>query len=78
MRDTGNDDFVRINKKEARNRYNDGKAVFLMPCNIRFDNAWVQLYTINKKSGDDFDKLVNHYEYYNCDHERGYYASFYK
>ena len=25
----------------------------------------------------DFDKYVNSYEYYNCDHERGYYTTFY-
>lgn len=25
----------------------------------------------------EFDKLVNEFEYYNCNHECGYYAAFY-
>ena len=88
MRDTGNRIYIRINKKEARNRYNRGDTVYMLSCNMRVDNLWCKPYIMDvykkydydtfDEEPADFDKLVNHFEYYNCDYERGYYASFYK
>lgn len=31
---------VRINKKVARQMYNDGKRIWLIPDMMRLDNAW--------------------------------------
>lgn len=65
---------VRINKKVARQMYNDGKRIWLIPDMMRLDNAWQSPCPISKKDngGDrEFDVRVNEFVYYNCDKERG-------
>jgi len=48
---------------------------------MRFNNMWQSAYPISKSTEQweeqDFDKTVNEYTYYNCDHERGKYPNFF-
>ena len=63
--------MVRVNKKVARNLYNAGETVWLIPDMMRLDNAWQSPCPISRKTSDDFDTIINEFKYYNCDNERG-------
>lgn len=75
--------MVKINKTKARNQFNLGIDVYIIPCKMRLDNMWMPQQKINKyellKLDDDitFDKFINGFEHYNCNNELGYYTSFY-
>lgn len=65
--------WVKTNKAQARKRYNQGESVFLIPCNMRIDNAFVAPFEITTNGKDianipglDFDNIVKTFEYYNC------------
>lgn len=65
---------IRVNKKVARQMYNNGKQIWLIPDMMRLDNAWQSPCPISTKDngGDrEFDARVNEFVYYNCDNERG-------
>lgn len=70
---------TRINKKQARKLYDAGKAFYILACNLCFSNVWQSPFLVENDSSynEPFDKLVNMYEFYNCDKQRGKYAAFY-
>lgn len=88
-----NELFTRINRKQARNLYNAGFPVFLLPCKVRLENSWVNPCEVKKEEintissdgfntivarNDQFETVINCYEYYNCQYnELGKYAAFY-
>lgn len=76
---TVNDRFLtRVNKKKARNIFNNGETIFLLPCKTRINNYWLPACAISLTSDiKDFDSIVNEYEYYNCNYELGYYCAYY-
>ena len=70
--------YTRISKQAARNLYNASKPVYVCSCKCRPDSVWQPAIEIAKShDGDSFDNYTNRFEYYNCDHGRGYYAAFY-
>lgn len=72
--------FNRINKKQARNAFNAGLTVYVQASNLAIDSRLMTPYVVNHHNIDDtetFDTMVNAFEYYNCDNERGRYATFY-
>lgn len=76
--------YIKVNKTKARNLFNQGKTVYIVPCKVRFDfnNMWIEPYEINKSKYeyydvDTFDIIINSFEYHNCNYELGYYASYY-
>lgn len=73
------DKFIRVTKPVARKLHRAGAAVTVVPCNIRVDNVWRMGYTITKSNCEVglFDREIDAYEWYNCNAEVGYYASFY-
>lgn len=70
-----------INKTIARKLYAEGKTIYLISCNMRFDNVWQLPFPMHISDGadssDSFDDRVNKYIYYNCDNERGKYPCFF-
>lgn len=70
-----------VNKTTARKLYEQGKTVYVMPCNMRFDNMWQSPCPMNKEreadSTDCFDGRIQHFIYYNCDSERGKYPCYF-
>ena len=73
--------FVRINKTEARGRYNRGEKIYVCPCKMDPENKWQKavLLSMQTTDGEKFDNAVNYFEYYNCQYnELGKYAAFYK
>lgn len=72
--------YKRINKAMARKLFNNGTPVYILPCKVRLDNAWIKPAMIvnNGSFNDSFDTIVNAFHYYNCQYnETGKYASYY-
>ena len=78
MRNLDNGKYTRIRKDVARKLFNEGRILYLTPSNVAASdsNMWIKPYAINNRAGQDFDSLVNNYEYYNCNWELGYYTNF--
>lgn len=70
--------MIRVNKATARKMYRSGCEIHLLPCKVRLNKVWVSPISISLESHNDtFDRVVNQYEYYNCNAELGYYAHYY-
>lgn len=68
---------IRINKATARKLFNEGKEIWLTACNMR-PECGILLNTRNYTDlGNDFDKIVNAFQYYNCNNECGRYPAYY-
>ena len=73
------------NKTIARKMFNDGQEIQLYTNKVRPGNMWISPYVTSKQlikeagglKSTDFDVMLNHFEYYNCNNENGYYTSFY-
>ena len=66
----------------ANKAFDDNKTVLFLPVKVMFDNMWVKPLQIEKyyKFTDcnrEFHKMVNNFEYYNCNNQLGYYTKFY-
>lgn len=72
-------DFKRVTITQARKLYNNGHTLYIVPSKVypSYNNMWIQPYKANKNNDGDFEKLVNSYEYYNCNSELGRVANFY-
>lgn len=66
--------YTKITKPAARRLYNEGSKILLTPCKLRPIPCGVY---VSRASGRDFDKLINEFEYYNCNSETGYYTAYY-
>ena len=65
--------FQKIKKPTARNLFNGGITVYVLPSKIRLGNDWVKPYPLNIFGQDEhsFDVLLANFEYYNCNTETG-------
>lgn len=81
MRQYNDGTYRRINKTEARRRYEAGEEVTLIPCNLRIDNCWGLALPVARDywscEGLAFDKVVNEAECFNCNAETGRYLAYY-
>lgn len=72
---------TRISKTAARKLYNAGRDVLFIPCNLNPENNFYNLGIWENKmlvgQYDSFEKLVNSFEFYNCNNETGKYTAFY-
>ena len=70
-----------IQKRTARRLFYAGATIYLQSSNLLFDNVWQYPMDIARNgysySGMSFDSIVDGFEIYNCDNERGKYAHFY-
>lgn len=69
--------FQQVNKTKAGRFFYEGKSVFLLPCNANPNSPWAGMYEIVDEGDYDFNNIVNHFEYYNCNGEMGKYAVFF-
>lgn len=70
--------LVRINKRLARKLFNHNLPVIFCPVNFNPCNMYAPGQYYRKSTENDFTKLVNSFEYYNCSlPETGYYTAFY-
>lgn len=66
----------RVSKRTARRYYNNGESIILLPVKC-YSEQFAFETGENHNEVKEFDKLVNEFEYYNCNHECGYYTAFY-
>ena len=72
--------YTRINKTRARKLFDQGLTIHLVPCKVlcNYGNMWVIPIPIEKSWYEDFDRAVNNFVYYNCQHtELGLYPAYY-
>jgi hypothetical protein len=74
--------YTRITKRAALKRFNNGECIYLCPVKLRPGGPWHPEITITNKGHfagvtEDFNKIINQFEYYNCNVETGYYAAYY-
>ena len=80
--------YKRIDKRQAKKIYNENKPVFVCACNLRpFTMYHFECELLKSRLSDlllngipenDFKRVINHFEYYNCiNSETGYYSAFY-
>lgn len=69
--------YIKISKKQARERYNQGKIIRLMACNLNPNGYWGEPLPVNNEQGKPFEGLCNEFSYYNCTKETGKSISFY-
>ena len=71
----------RINRQKARIAYNNGLDVLFIPCKCNPINHYINLGIWENKhldgQYDDFERLCNAFEAYNCNNETGRYIAFY-
>ena len=75
-----NVNYKRINKAAARNIYNGGGVVYIVPRMVPVKgSAWFTAGEIISGLYPErsFDQIVNVYEFYNCNNEVGRYAAYY-
>ena len=72
--------IVQVQKRTAKKLFESGETIYLQSCNMQPFGVWSTCFGINKEraDGDTFESIVNNFEYYNCDNERGLYTTFYK
>jgi len=68
-----------VSIRKAARLFNEGETIYIIACNMRFDNPWSFPCPASKKDSyeDDFYKYVDDFIYYNCDSERGKYPNYY-
>ena len=71
--------MVKIRKNTARKLFNEGRELIIIPCNCSPNGAWLTGFRICKNylENSDFDRLINEFEYYNCNGELGRYTHYY-
>lgn len=73
----------RITRAAARKLFTQEKPFIMVACNLRKEFGITVGMTghdyneIRENFNNDFDKLVNAFQYYNCNSETGRYSAFY-
>lgn len=78
--DKNNRIWKRIDKRQARGLFNKGVTLIIISDNLKPFTMWACEMYINKSDNleNDFNKIVNEFEIYNCiNRETGYRAAFY-
>ena len=69
--------FIEISKRQARERYNNGKIIRLMANNLNPNSYLGEPSPVHKDCGKEFEKICNEFAYYNCTKETGKKIKFY-
>lgn len=71
--------YKRITRTKAKAAYNNGLAVYVFPCRLWPGTAWTGNGVVFHKDPEKepFEKWENAFRFYNCNHETGYYPSYY-
>lgn len=79
--------YKKVNKRTAKNMYDNGYTIYLIPCKcifefkapwvFEFNAPWIRPIPIHKDSDGDFDTVVNAFISYNCNRELGLYPHYY-
>lgn len=68
--------YRKVTKPMAHKLYKEGRIIILVPCKCGVDSS-LSCEISFQGSLDDFDRTVNSFVYYNCNHETGRYVHYY-
>lgn len=57
--------YVRINKRKARIKFNEGKTIYLIPDMMRLEDAWKLSCPMWNEKNSTFDNRVDGFKYHN-------------
>lgn len=85
FKNSKNEYFKRISKITAKKEFESGNDIVIVACNLQPFGFWgLGIETSINNWGfegipenERFEKLVNGYTWYNCNHETGYYPAYY-
>ena len=77
--------FTRVSKTAAKKAFINGFTIALCPCKLRPGTPWYPECIVNRETlGEDpadaeneFNRLLNRFEFYNCTNETGRYTAFF-
>lgn len=73
--------YKRVTKRTAKKLFNAGTTIYLLPCKACLNSYWFSPYAMEYnhviENGENFDTMINSFEFYNCNNEMGKYTSFY-
>ena len=69
--------FQKVTKTTARKVFNANNPVWITACNMRPECGIRLNSECYKDMGKDFDKIINAFQYYNCNNECGRYPAYY-
>lgn len=69
--------FEKINKSRARKEFDTGHPIWIAACHLRPETGIRLNSDCYKNLGQDFDKIINAFQYYNCNNDTGYYPAYY-
>lgn len=69
--------LVKISKATAREEYNSGVTIYLLPSKATPESGLIQPKPINIQCGTPLDSVVYGYKYYNCNKDTGLKVSYY-
>jgi len=76
--------YTKVTRPRAERLFSEGFTLYLLPCNCSCrclveEHCWIKPVQIRLNDDPDrtFEKLVNSFEYYNCNREVGRYTHFY-
>ena len=75
-------EFVRISKIRARKIFDGGGSIYVIANKMRPGGPFhmgmdIDIHRHSGEHGNEFQRHINGFIYYNCTHETGYYPSFY-
>lgn len=66
--------MIRVQKRTAKKLYNAGETIYICACLI---NPRGNIGAAALPTGEDWERLINEFVYYNCNFECGKYPAFY-
>jgi hypothetical protein len=70
--------LARIDKRKARNLFELGVKIYLVPSNFRPFGPWISPHEIELNQGAAFDQISDSFSYYNCiNAQTGYFPAYY-
>ena len=72
--------YRRLDKRVARRLYNEGKTIYMVPCNCSIYGIYTVVIGENKYGYEEdrrFDSVVNGFEFYCCNTELGKYPMYF-
>jgi hypothetical protein len=69
--------MTRINKREARKLFAEGKPFYLCPCKLHPASPWNVAALVHPADYKSWEQLYDNWAFYNTSYETGYYAHYY-
>ena len=77
MRQETYNNYIRVSKRTAEKAYNAGKIILIAPVNANMNYIFFPGVYVDNTGNESFNRIINGFEYYNCNSELGKYTKFF-